>query len=285
MGDRGGVNMAKVLSPEKIQEIIEYHNKGLSLRAISKEVGTDREVISKYLKQNGFEISHSLGRQRACLGENQFIEITEPLREILEGNLLGDGSLIFTPSKLSAGYGHGSISLNHMEWLKEEFKLNGLPTSPMGIRPAEEKIMSGGINKGSKMNASELYQFRSVHIPILGEMKKRWYKPKKRVPADLVLTPRMLLHWYLGDGSRTEEKYRTRLTLYTNYFPLKDQEILVKGLSNLGIHSTITKSNKISGQGMRITITKDDVDKFISLVGPCPPELIADYGHKWPNQF
>ena len=269
---------------EKIEKMVLLHSQGMTCRAIAKELNTDHGTVSNNLKKQGISVSHSQGRQRASLGENQFIEITEPLREILEGNLLGDGSLIFTPSKLSAGYGHGALSLAHIEWLKNELDINGLPTGPINVRPPKDVIIKSGVNEGNIIHGNGLYQFRSVHIPILGEMKKRWYKPKKRVPSDLVLTPNMLLHWYLGDGSKATDKYRTRLTLYTNYFPLKDQKILVSNLEELGVHASISKSATISGHGMRLSIAgESNVDIFFDLLGPCPPELIADYGHKWPN--
>lgn len=56
----------------------------------------------------------------------------------------------------------------------------------------------------------------------LAHLRKKWYPDgKKLVPRDLILTPRTLLHWYIGDGGVSSELY-----LHTQSFPLVDVNFL-----------------------------------------------------------
>lgn len=263
------------------QRIKNLYQMNMSCRAIGKELGKPHTTISRYLQNMGLSTSRSEGCKKASDEKYPDIPITPELMEIIEGNLLGDGCIsIVKPHERSGHYQHGSKYINHITWLRKLFEEQGFPMKKIHSKDAFSQVVMGE-KRSNLANFSESFYIKSKSTPSLKVIRQKWYTSERKiVPINLKLTPTMILHWYLGDGSLEK---RGRIEIATNGFDENENKFLAELFSELGIKALIHKAS--SGFGFRLTISKKDgnADKFFSLIGPCPPELQVDYGHKWPN--
>lgn len=114
--------------------------------------------------------------------------IVETFESILDGLMLGDGCLFRQHEKGRVLYcqtcKHRPYLIQLMKHL-EEYGLSCAPKNP---------YISGE-------RSTVKYHLRSRVHDKLEKEKQRWYKGKKKiVPEDLVLTPDIVRHWYIGDG-------------------------------------------------------------------------------------
>lgn len=115
----------------------------------------------------------------------------------------------------------------------------------------------------------------------------KWYPSSndynKVVPTDIKLTPNMILHWFLDDGSTS---YRTRNgiltsqvvgTLSSQSFTLDENILLVSQLNNF-----IPRCAKITscstGTRSMIRIRQSKINEFYELIGECPFDSLK---YKW----
>lgn len=195
------------------------------------------------------------------LTENQ-IEIAnaEPLtereRQILDGELLGDGC-----SRLDRGYRNASLlwhqkSLQHTELLAAEFA---------------RFVTSFTRRKDAKYG---WYLRTRVH-PTLTVNHHRWYRPKKIVPLDIRLTPLVCLHWFIGDGMR---RPNGGLEICTHSFTFDEVDRLGGILAGFGIGARLRTDRSLGGVKPVLTMGRSEAEAFLEYIGPCP---FTDYAHKW----
>lgn len=273
-----------VADPELATEIKKLYENNLSCRAIGRELGKPHTTISRYLQAMNLDTSRSEGCKKASDEKYPDIPIGINLMDILEGNLLGDGSItLVQPHQRSAYYQHGTKSKAHLIWLAKILEENGLPMLKIHSKPAFDRMVHGK-DRSNLAHFSESFYIKSKSLPSMKKLRERWYSEDKIIPIDLKITPIHLLHWYIGDGSLTIDKIgnRRRIELATQGFPLIYNNFLVRQLQSFNLDAYISKSK--SGYGYRIHIgKKDSIELFFTYIGPCPPELQDDYGHKWPN--
>jgi transposase-like protein len=263
------------------QQIRNFYQMNMSCRAIGKELGKPHTTISRYLQNMGLSTSRSEGCKKASDEKYPDISITSELMEIIEGNLLGDGCIsLVQPDQRSGYYQHGSKHINHINWIRDLFEEQKFPMKKIHSKEAFSRIVIGK-NRSNVANFLESFYIKSKCTPSLKVIREKWYTAEgKIIPHSLKLTPKKILHWYLGDGSRNKD--RDRIELATNGFTEIDNKFLVTLLNELGIMAQVNSAS--SGKGFRIYVSrKENFRNFFSLIGPCPPELITDYGHKWPN--
>lgn len=69
------------------------------------------------------------------------------------------------------------------------------------------------------------YHMRTITSHIFKDLRSLWYKDKKkRIPREIVITPRTLAHWYCDDGYLLAK--RKRIELATNGFSVEEIDML-----------------------------------------------------------
>jgi transcriptional regulator with XRE-family HTH domain len=241
-----------------------YIIKNLSQKEIASLLNVSPSVISNRVKK------YNLPPQPG--GPRNHLTLDEELIQYIEGELLGDGCLQARRSNIdnkvnSARYTHGTKYKSYLEWLSNLFSKYNLE-------------QSGNILYWKDKHNSISYKYSTRSYVELKSIFERWYpNGKKIVPKDIVLTPTIIKHWYLGDGNFTR-RYKDnsfRLTLHTEGFSKKDNELLISKLCELGIICNLTKANYIY-------IPVRYIYRFFKYIGNCPEEIKSTYGYKWPKE-
>jgi hypothetical protein len=278
---------------ELADQIKEKYDEGFSCREVGRQLNINHCRVRNYLSHMGYDFSKAEGCTRSSKTRFDDVELSKKLLEIIEGNLLGDGSLTIQKNTAkphliprSALYAHDTKSLAQIEWLKEILKENGLPIGDyVHHSEACQRTIKSGPNIGSIVNYKEKHGFKSTAQPSLKELREKWYQPDKIIPKDLKLTPTMLLHWYIGDGTLVNNPYGHSTRLYTYGFTYDDCYYLKKRLLfDLDLESSVLKRSGSETQyyiAIQTGQNHSNIFHFFDLIGECPPELIADYGHKW----
>jgi len=243
----------------------QYETQEKSTYMIAGELGVSPGTINRWLHRHGIELRSS--DESYFLSHCNTLEVDQHLKEMLDGELLGDGSIV--PSGLrTAVYGHGSKHRQYVVWLAEEFAKHGLMQSG-SIRRT--------VNYLGGNHSSITYVYRSRSYPELMVFRRRFYpQGKKIVPEDLVLTPIVVRQWYLGDGQiHGPPRQRASITLHTCAFDAASIDILLKGLLDLGLkttHQPVHNALHISAHSTR---------DCLNYIGPCPEPIRSIYEYKW----
>jgi len=241
----------------------QYHVLEKSQAKIGKEIGTHQVVIHEWMDRLGIP-SRSISDSAAI--NVSHINYTSELNDVLSGLLLGDGHLA-SYSNLSARYEHSDKHESYAIYLDK--LLNGF-----GIAKSGKIIKRTGKTSGHEFTS---YSITTKNYSELLNEQKRWYENRiKIVPTDIVLSPTVCLHWFIGDGClSTPNRGRKFIVLYTNGFNNKEVPFLINSLNGVGIKSThMIKENAIR-------INPDNAIKFLCYIGPAPKEIYCAYGYKW----
>lgn len=168
------------------------------------------------------------------------------MKELIDGLLLGDGSL--DKRAKNARYRHSCKYKEYIEYvIKELFKF--------GVFTETIYDKDNGYKTGRVFQCySKVHDELTVHY-------ERWYNNKrKKLPSDLILTPLIILHWYIGDGGFDSDKgYLRQISIAAHSFSFYEREILCNNLRNFGLKVSNTKRG-------RINITKKSIPLFYLLL-------------------
>ena len=239
------------------------YNEGLSAAQIASLAKCATETIYRWMRR--LDVS---ARDRASLGDMyharyaDHIDLTSEAMEFIEGELLGDGSIVM--QKQSGFYSHGTKYKEYLVWLSDVFARFGIKGYKI-----YSSVKSGHV----------VWHYHTKTNAELAALRERWYPNKrKRVPSDLQLTPVMLRQWYIGDGCLTHvtppRHGLSSPTIAMMGFPKDNQIFLLEEIRRLGLKATIQKPGILA---ISAKSTKD----FFEYIGPCPPEIEAVYGYKW----
>ena len=194
------------------------------------------------------------------------------LNDIIQGNLLGDGSVRSQSGKYFS-YKITAKDERFTEWLRKIF--NGF-----GIKC--------WISQDNQNLFSVWFYINTCPYTELLSLKLKWYqkingKIAKIVPRDLKVTPANLLFWYLGDGSlirrRSDSNRVPFIVLATNTFSKGDISFLIQKLKelNLNLYPVKYKSGftkKESGYCLYSKTQDGTPYRFFKLIGlECPKEI------------
>lgn len=196
---------------------------------------------------------------------------TEQL-EILDGAMLGDGSLIVHKHGKNAYFSYNSKSNQHVEYVIGYFK---------------DFITDAGIRYYSIFDKRtcktyDMYCARTHAMPDFTDQYNRWYeKGKKDVPEDVILTSKMCLIWYIGDGCicTTSHKHSSTLKISTHDLSYESQtNILVPQLKYFDANVKKVGVSKTGENQYSIFIPHYKIQDFLDFIGECP---FSDYLYKW----
>ena len=237
-------------------EVLSKLYKTKSTCEIAKEYGSTQRAVSTKLKRAGIKI-RSLKESKLLKANRIFI--SEGIKELVEGLLLGDGSINYSPSKKSFCYRHTDKHESYLVFLMKRF--NKLNIDCLGIY--EDK-------KG-------YYHFSTKYYRDFLFFRKKWYpKNKKIIPLDIKITPTMLKFWYIGDGSFDKKSSSFKITI-ANDRKNVNRDILIKELKRIGL--------KISVYSDSFFIRKESWELFFKYMLSKESEIPPSYEYKFPKEL
>lgn len=181
---------------------------GTTEAAIARHVGVSKSSVHRRLVTMGVEL-RSAAQATALRCHNTF-DIA-PLRPLLDGLLLGDGSLELPRTSESRLEVTQRTACREWLTLIQRSLQHGGVVSRVTDRDQEERG----------------HQLKTKKYQTFTEERRRWYpKNIKRIPANVCLTAESLAHWYWGDG--TSDVYR--MTFCTDGFSVSEVEFLIMRL-------------------------------------------------------
>lgn len=133
--------------------------------------------------------------------------LTEPILEVLDGFLLGDGNIEKPPSTVASRLTINQKQQELSEWIADQF-------SPYGIEIREKHQFDKRTNK-----TYVAWKGKSHSHPDFLKQYRRWYPDgTKHIPIDVRLTPISLMIWYLGDGHLGQDAGNHRLLFASQSF-------------------------------------------------------------------
>lgn len=258
---------SRVAAPYKTREWCEeqYVVREKTTYEIGDEANVSPSTIRRWLLRHGIRLRAA--DESYHLAHRNRLDMTPYLRAVLEGELLGDGSIIRC-SQRSASYRHSSKYEEYVQWLSDEFAAEGLEQSGT--------IRQALCNKGTA-HESIVYQYHSLCYPELLQWRNRFYpEGRKIVPPDLRLDPISCRHWYIGDGHLAKRTHqRPFIVLYTCAFDAASLERLRSQLAQCGFRTTLWRSRN------QLYLPWEGVRRFLDYIGPCPEPIAGVYGYKW----
>lgn len=200
--------------------------------------------------------------------------------EVITGCLLGDGFLRIWNSDSEVSYPYfakRNINYDHVVFVAGLVFANG---GKEQIAERKEKAAWDG-------SPYTVFELRSFVHRELKPWYDKWYpslsERVKVVPKDIRITPSVLLHWFLDDGTSYLRKRPTRqvvIRLCSESFSRKDQEMLCEKIELLGIKCRLHRESGKAcvGTGWRIEVKQSSADTFYNVIGPCPIQSMA---YKW----
>lgn len=188
------------------------------------------------------------------------IQVSPAALDIINGELLGDGSLILTGSnKSNACFSHSTANLLYGEFLYDKLFYAGVP------------LLKKEICKGRNGNKAQFRTRTKANI-FWTNLYNKWYKNRTKIlPSDIKLNNEVCLHWYLGDGYFENKTSK----ISTCNFSYKEVKALCNELTSIGFKAS---PNKRSGGYHIIRFSKYSFRQFLKWVGSCP---VRGYEHRW----
>lgn len=269
------------------EEVIKkmYLEDKMSQKQISLKLGICQQRVSQVMKKLNIDIRSFSESMLIHNNNHEHIKISDIERQIIYGELLGDGCLSLSKTVKNGlpFYRHSNKHKEYLEWLSLQ-----LPSLRW------TKIYNTVHKKISKITGKNIESFNKnskVH-PDLKDIYYRFYyynKDKsrfiKKAPKDLIITPLILRHWYLGDGSiswgkkkpksnriQCPKKRAPTIVISCQSHDNNTLNIYIEQMKEMGIIFSL------NNYGKTIRLSSEDIPRFFELIGECP---IDCYKYKW----
>lgn len=228
-----------------------YVQQKLAEKEIAELVGCTKSNVARMRKK--YEIA--LNEDRKTRPNVIESGLSETDIQFLEGELLGDGSLIVPSDSSTARFGYTSKHKQYIEWLAMKLK-------DMGF---ELRVYHNSRNDNQSTLSTLAYEELSV-------LHERWYSPDKDVPKEFVLSPLSLRQWFIGDGSNSN-----KLMIHSHDFSEESDRRLKKMFKDIGISVNIHSTG--------FYICKDSTDRFFEYMLEIAEQIDDVYGYKWGDYY
>jgi len=237
--------------------LVGYYTSGKSLLDVAGIIGCCSNTVTNRLRKCGIGIRTLSEAQ--IIRRHRSVSINSSLLCVLDGLLLGDGNLS-SPRGNQAVYHQDSSEKEFIDYVSSVLSNSGYLATKYDYDRFDKRT--------KKMYHS--YSLNSIFTVELQKQYDRWYKNGiKIVPLDLLITPVVLMLWYLSDGYKDRRCHN--IVIATDSFKKEEVESLVYRFSLIGIPSHRQENN-------RIRVNADGYDTFMSYIGGCP---IGCYRHKF----
>jgi len=208
-------------------------------------------------------------------------QLTQKQLEITKGLVMGDGYIHNRDSRLIVRM----VSPNYLEYLDKIFGCLGCGVSLVktAADSAKENRNSGFSPSAREENYSDVYSWGTRKHPKFNEFRQ-WYSTGEKIwPEDIKLTPTVLKHWYVGDGSYFSHGSNKNIKI-SMANEIKNTEKVSNYFSYMGLPepSNYSKNKRKSG-GKRCVAqwTIEDSYKLWDYMG----EPLPDFEYKWPKEY
>lgn len=247
-----------------ITKIANLYLSGQSIRKVADQVNLSSGTIAYYLNKLGISRTPIQAAKIKDLSNIQnHIDINSELYELITGEMLGDGCLKSIGK--SAYFSYGTSNEVYRDFLMNRLNDLGLELGGTWDYP------------NSISDAYHLYGFYTKSYVELLDVYKQWYtdKPKKKILADVKLTPNIVKHWYVGDGTldhdQVKDKYR--IYIFTCIFSPEENQILADKLSLLGMPTRVGHVR----QYPCLRVSSMATMEFLAYIG----DPVPGYEYKW----
>lgn len=220
--------------------------------SIARQFDVDTETIRYWRKKFGIEAS-----QKRAKEIQSDIPLTRFERDVVIGDLLGDGSIV--PQNSKARLQSANNKKQYLTFIKER-----LPS----------KLYTDNCFQKNQST----YSLNTRHTETLKDMRDKWYpKGSKSLPDDFKLNSTHMLLWYLGDGNLKKPESAPRVTCSwmteESLTKVKHQLETIIG-KNVSIYTT-EETN-------RLLVKQESRDNFFRFIGSCP---VQEYSYKWIPEY
>lgn len=208
-------------------------------------------------------------------GIGRSFTMTDDLRALLDGLLLGDGHYSkLIPGGLSCCYQMAQRE-DRLEWLesvKKKFDGAGI-VSKIDWRPSKKSLIKA---TGKIVSGRPSHQLRAACYWSLKTERLRWYpEGKKIIPKDIDLSnPIVLAHWYMGDGGIGSKK--DSIAIATCCF---SEEDLVWARDQMIEKLKIVVSIGYMGRYPNLMMHARHAERFLSIIRP---HVVSCFNYKVP---
>ncbi len=196
--------------------------------------------------------------------------------EVISGCLLGDAGLFKSRHIGNAYFGIALSGEEHIDVLN--IIKDALLSLDLCVSDACPKITPRVNRAGHHFQEVSLWS----HVnPTLTYLHSIWYSERQKIlPKNINLTPLVLAHWYMGDGSSwrmPNKENLVRAKLCTNDFNRDEVERLGLMLSELKIRASLPKCENV--------LWINDALSVIRLMNIIKPYVVPSYEYrlKWPT--
>ena len=257
-----------------------YWVENLSLNEIAQLVGAkNSNSVKQALEHAGIKLRNVSEGLTVNREDDGFVLN----RDVINGSLLGDAGLRCW-SKMSDNsmpcFYKRNKNYDHVIFVANQL----FNKDPESVVKEELQELNG--------STFTCFLLRSLTHKELVPYWNNWYPASnnfvKVVPRDIILTPKVLLHWFLDDGTTSyhkrtpdwqERKKQVRLTFCSESFSEEDQRLLCWQLnSKYSLKSKLIPCQ--TGTKYRIGIPQSKVSDFFDVIGGCP-ESVPSMAYKW----
>lgn len=278
------------LSEEKIHQIIKWKKSGWTL----KKIGEELDINPRYVGQIAYDdkkMFPTILREK-CFSRTAILknlpELTQIQKEIIDGSLLGDGTIEKMKGNANARFGkqQKSESFDYLKYVFDNLK----PFSKSFVERTVENTINIRLNRGpvtgNRKKFLKINIMRTVSHPFFTELRRKWYpKGIKIVPRDIKLTPLMLAIWFCDDGSN--HKNNKEAIIHTQGFQEEDINFLIGEMFNL-----FNIESKINYDGLKLPVIRIGAKSYENFINIIKPYVVFDcmkyktiiYNYKGPTK-
>lgn len=248
----------------RISTIVNLYVSGLSIRRVAEQVSLSSGTVAYYLNKLNITRSPEQAAKIKDLSKIQnHIDISKELYEVLTGEMLGDGCLKCTGK--SAYFSYGTSNIVYRDYLMNRLKDLGL------------EIGDTWHYTNTRSDEYQLYGFYTKSYVELMDIYNQWYtnEPKKKILAQVELTPTIVKHWYVGDGTLDHDKLKDtyRIYIFTCIFSQEENQLLADKLSLIGMPTRVGHVRHYPC----LRISSMATFEFLNYIG----EPVPGYEYKW----
>lgn len=199
-----------------------------------------------------------------------FPELTDTQKQIITGVLMGDGT-ISRPGK-NPLLTVRMVNKKYLEYLNEVLGKygKGVYIKHTAKESAQLNRESGFRPNAREENYQDVYSLQSRTSPEFEEFAD-WYETGKKVfPKDIQLTPIILKHWYVCDGTYNTSGYHNNMSI-SAMNEIENFDKILRWFKEINISPSTSNGN--------IYISNGDSEELFDFMGSNPP----GFEHKWPD--
>jgi hypothetical protein len=172
------------------------------------------------------------------------------------------------------------VSKNYLEYLDNIFGClsTGVKFKQTAAESAQDCKDRGFSPNAKEENYSDVYELYTASLPEFNDFD--WYKSGKKVwPKDIKLTPTVLKHWFVCDGSFNN------IISFTTSKEVENIDKIDMYFERVGLPSPSNYYTKVQkyndNKYCKISFNQSESEELFEYMG----EPLPDFGYKWPKTY